>query len=255
MALGEKLRLARQNAKLTTAQVAAATRMKVQMIEDIEREDFRHIAAPIYGKGFIRLYAEKVGLAAQPLIEEYMERFVAPKPIQLVTERGHVLQGSNKLEDLATHKMDPDGLPPMAQEQDLFSSQQRGEPELPAEVRPARAAAEEDDAPGGPGFGKRVFGGFKRRMESLKEQVKAVNDPWRRRDFSLPVIRFVESPVKWISVAIGVLIVFILVISGVSSAVRHSAPKGHGTPVRTTEPPPQREQLKLGAEPPPPYVE
>ncbi len=76
MALGDKLKQARLDKGLTASEVAAVTRMKVQMIEDLEREDFSNVAATIYGKGFIRLYAEQVGLDSAPLIDEYLPRFV-----------------------------------------------------------------------------------------------------------------------------------------------------------------------------------
>jgi hypothetical protein len=68
------LREARERRQLTTSQLAAATRMKVQIVEAIESETFRKIPAPIYGRGFIKLYAEAVGLDPRPLIEEYMAR-------------------------------------------------------------------------------------------------------------------------------------------------------------------------------------
>lgn len=80
MPIGEQLVKARISRKLTASEVAAATRMKVQIVEALEREDFDKIAAPIYGKGFIRLYAEYVGLDPKPLIDEYMMRFVSPPP-------------------------------------------------------------------------------------------------------------------------------------------------------------------------------
>lgn len=76
MALGAKLKAARLEKGLTTSQVASATRMKIQIVEDIEREDFSKIAAVIYGKGFIRLYAEQVGLNPGPLIEDYLTHHV-----------------------------------------------------------------------------------------------------------------------------------------------------------------------------------
>ncbi len=72
MALGAALRQARTDKGLSASEVAKATRMKVQIVEDLENEDFHRIAAPIYGKGFIRLYAELVGLDNGPLIDEYM---------------------------------------------------------------------------------------------------------------------------------------------------------------------------------------
>ena len=75
MALGAQLKEARIRRHLTMQEVAKATRMKSQMIDDIEKEDFSRIAAPIYGKGFIKLYAELVGLDPNPLINEYLSTF------------------------------------------------------------------------------------------------------------------------------------------------------------------------------------
>lgn len=252
MALGEKLRNARLNAKLTTAQVAAATRMKVQIIEDIEREDFRRIAAPIYGKGFIRLFAEKVGLDPVPLVEEYMGRFNSPVQVQLATERAHVLQSSRKMEALEPHQLDAGALPDMPREQDLFSATQRTEIVPPPAEKPVRAVERElqpvDDVPRGESF----FSSLKRRLSELREQVRSVNDPWRRKDFSLPVIRFVEAPVKWLSVCFGLLVIMILLFSTMSRFF-HNMPVKQRAPVVVEETP--REQLRLAVEPPVPYVE
>ena len=76
MALGEELRRARESKNLTASQVAVGTRMKVQVVEAIDAEDFSKVAAPVYGKGFIKLYAEYVGLDPRPLLQEYVVRFV-----------------------------------------------------------------------------------------------------------------------------------------------------------------------------------
>ncbi len=72
MAIGPTLQEARQNKQLTASQVAEMTRMKVQIVEDLEHDDFHRIAATIYGKGFIKLYAEAVDLDPAPLIEDYL---------------------------------------------------------------------------------------------------------------------------------------------------------------------------------------
>ncbi|MFC1498265.1 helix-turn-helix domain-containing protein [Verrucomicrobiota bacterium] len=86
MSLGRKLHDARLKKKMSASEVAASTRMMVQIVEDLEREDFRRVAAPIYGKGFIRMYAEAVGLDPKPLINEYMLRFANPKPAFIMDE-------------------------------------------------------------------------------------------------------------------------------------------------------------------------
>ena len=69
--IGQTLREARERKKVSCSQAAAATRMKVQHVEALERNDFSHMAAPAYAKGFIRLYAEYLGLDPEPLIREY----------------------------------------------------------------------------------------------------------------------------------------------------------------------------------------
>ena len=73
MSLGQELKDARTRMGLTASEVASATRMKVQIVEAIEEGDHSVFAAPIYGKGFIRLFAEYVGLDPRPLVDEFTE--------------------------------------------------------------------------------------------------------------------------------------------------------------------------------------
>ena len=70
---GETLRAAREAKGLTCSQVAAQTHMLVQIVEEMEREDFHRIPAPIYGRGFVRLFADCVGLDPIPLVREFMD--------------------------------------------------------------------------------------------------------------------------------------------------------------------------------------
>ncbi len=87
MAIGPILREARQNKQLTTSQVAEMTRMKVQIVDDLENDDFHRIAATIYGKGFIKLFAECVNLDPEPLIADYMEQVGTPQPPKLPKQK------------------------------------------------------------------------------------------------------------------------------------------------------------------------
>jgi cytoskeletal protein RodZ len=79
--LGEKCRNARLEKNVTLSQAAQVTRIKVQILEDLEADDFSNIAAPIYGKGFVKLYAEYLGLDPDPLAAEYMAK-VTPEPTE-----------------------------------------------------------------------------------------------------------------------------------------------------------------------------
>ncbi len=73
--LGDTLRMAREGLKMSQHDVAEATRMKVHIIDAIEHNDFSRIEVPLYGKGFIKIYAEHVGLDPKPLIRDYLANY------------------------------------------------------------------------------------------------------------------------------------------------------------------------------------
>ena len=87
MSFGQTLRNAREAKGLTESQVASQTRILVQIISDMEKEDFHRIPAPIYGHGFVRLFAECVGLDPAPLIQEFMEILEGPRLPRLPQSR------------------------------------------------------------------------------------------------------------------------------------------------------------------------
>jgi cytoskeletal protein RodZ len=69
---GKTLRAAREAKGYTISQLAEMTRMIHQVVEDLENENFSRIAAPIYGRGFVKLYCEAVGIDQTALIAEFM---------------------------------------------------------------------------------------------------------------------------------------------------------------------------------------
>ncbi len=102
---GSELFDARMAKGLSQSEVAAKTRIKVQLIDDLEQNDFSRIAAPIYGKGFIKLYADFLGIEAQPLIDEYLRIIasgdVRPSRIKKKPEAKSLLMKTPASEDKA----------------------------------------------------------------------------------------------------------------------------------------------------------
>ncbi len=117
---GLTLRKAREEKGLTTRQVADKTHMMVQMVEDLENENFSKIAAPIYGRGFVKLYCEAVGIAdPKPLVLEFMEIF-----------------NGNKAPSI---RMRQSAQPPVAAPQPPVATSPVAAPEPPAAPEPASA--------------------------------------------------------------------------------------------------------------------
>jgi cytoskeletal protein RodZ len=71
--IGETLRQARHDRKITLEDVSRATKIKIDTLERLEADDFTSLAAPMYTKGFLKLYAEQLGLDSQPLVDAYLK--------------------------------------------------------------------------------------------------------------------------------------------------------------------------------------
>jgi len=65
---GRLLATARVRAGLTLAEVSARSRIPIAALEAIDADDHRNIAAPVYVRGFVRLYAREVGLDPQTVV-------------------------------------------------------------------------------------------------------------------------------------------------------------------------------------------
>ena len=79
--LGECLRNARLAKGYSVEQVAAKTRMLANIVRELESDDFHSIIAPIYGRGFVRLYAEYLGLDVAPLLKMFDAEYSVRKSL------------------------------------------------------------------------------------------------------------------------------------------------------------------------------
>ena len=93
MEFGKTLRTAREAKGLTTGQIAERTHMMVQVVEGLENEDFSKIVAPIYGRGFVKLYCETVGLEPKPLVGNLLRR---PRQIRRAARAGEARAATSR---------------------------------------------------------------------------------------------------------------------------------------------------------------
>ncbi|MBP7275444.1 MAG: helix-turn-helix domain-containing protein [Kiritimatiellae bacterium] len=70
--IGKQFREARERKGMSLAEAAEITRIKPTQIQAMEQGDFSSMAAPLYIKGFIRIYAKALGLDSRELIEHAM---------------------------------------------------------------------------------------------------------------------------------------------------------------------------------------
>lgn len=70
--IGETLREARHSKKASLEDASRATKIKFEILEQLEADEFDRLAAPAYTKGFLKLYAEYLGLDSHVVVEEYL---------------------------------------------------------------------------------------------------------------------------------------------------------------------------------------
>jgi transcriptional regulator with XRE-family HTH domain len=75
---GARLRRERERRQITLAEIAARTKIKASLFEELERDDASHWPAGIFRRSFMRAYAVAVGLDADAAVREFLERFPDP---------------------------------------------------------------------------------------------------------------------------------------------------------------------------------
>ncbi|MCX7028987.1 MAG: helix-turn-helix domain-containing protein [Spirochaetes bacterium] len=91
--IGEKLRLAREQHTYTLDQVARDTRVARRFLEALEAEDFSAFPGETYAMGFLRTYAEYLGLDADELIGLFRNLQIQEQPLpmnELLDTRRHI---------------------------------------------------------------------------------------------------------------------------------------------------------------------
>ena len=260
MSIGEQLRNARVARGLTASQVALATRMKVQTVEAIEQEDFSRIAAPIYAKGFIKLYAQCVGLDPGPLIEEYTTRFATDKRPRL-PGRLPKDSGSAAAENRGG-QLEPT-TPRTSEEGELFATRSTGDGKTTTGPNETRKWTETGPAATRPTLGlSRLWGGFRTagtligsRVTALGRKIAPALGNWYNVRRGQPRVGETDAAAseralvrKGMALAAAVVVVLVMLVSIFSHCVRW--------PTRSVSPESTlAEELNIAVEVPQPYFE
>ena len=70
---GERLRLQRECQQISLATIAERTKIKLSLLEALERDDISHWPHGIFGRSYIRSYAQAVGLDPDATVREFAE--------------------------------------------------------------------------------------------------------------------------------------------------------------------------------------
>ena len=71
---GDRLRLQRERRDIALATIAEQTKIKLSLLEALERDDLSHWPLGIFGRSYIRSYAQAIGLDPAATVREFIER-------------------------------------------------------------------------------------------------------------------------------------------------------------------------------------
>ncbi len=93
--IGQQLRQARQERKLSLLQVAQATHIRQHYLEAMEAGDFAHLPSKAQARGFLRAYASYIGLDANVLLSDLSGEPALSDADQLADRQASVPEGAS----------------------------------------------------------------------------------------------------------------------------------------------------------------
>jgi hypothetical protein len=85
--IGSSLRDARTRQGLDFPELEERTKIRPKYLRALEDERFDLLPAPTYVRGFLRSYAEALGLDGQPFVDEYQSRFAVDEDVPIRARR------------------------------------------------------------------------------------------------------------------------------------------------------------------------
>jgi len=85
--LGRRLRRERERRDISLAQIAAETKIAAALLEALERDDLTHWPPGIFRRSFLRAYADAIGVDAEAVVDEFLQRFPGPADAEVVRSR------------------------------------------------------------------------------------------------------------------------------------------------------------------------
>lgn len=81
MDIGAALREARQRKGRTLRQVSSVTKIAVEILEKIERNQFDALPGGLFRRGYLRAFAAEVGVDPEAVVAAYREEYEPPPPV------------------------------------------------------------------------------------------------------------------------------------------------------------------------------
>lgn len=69
---GETLRRERELRQISLREISESTKINLRYLDALERDDFRHLPGGVFNKGFVRAYAQYIGVDPEQMVDAYL---------------------------------------------------------------------------------------------------------------------------------------------------------------------------------------
>ena len=70
---GETLRRERELRQISLREISEATKINLRYLDSLERDDFRHLPGGVFNKGFVRAFAQFIGIDPEAMVMAYLD--------------------------------------------------------------------------------------------------------------------------------------------------------------------------------------
>ena len=70
---GDTLKRERELRQISLREISEATKINLRYLDALERNDFRHLPGGVFNKGFVRAYAQFIGIDPEAMAMAYLE--------------------------------------------------------------------------------------------------------------------------------------------------------------------------------------
>src|SRR5512145_2202361 len=82
--IGQRLKAEREEQRLTLEKVFEATRIRVQYLQALEADDLSVMPSPVQARGYLRNYAEYLGLNVDKILDELRALHAQPASVEVI---------------------------------------------------------------------------------------------------------------------------------------------------------------------------
>jgi hypothetical protein len=70
---GESMKRERELRQITLREISEATKINLRYLDALERNDFRHLPGGVFNKGFVRAFAQYIGIDPESMVTAYLQ--------------------------------------------------------------------------------------------------------------------------------------------------------------------------------------